>query len=166
MLMLSRKDRQAIIIGDDIRLTVVRIWSRAVRIKIQSPIRIGLSLPATSNLSPRRNAEWHDPPGEQGLVVTRAFNEWIFMGDDIGAKVVEVEAGFRVRLGFEAPVEISVHRQEVYEAIQQEIGQARRSPQQAHVDSLRNPPPARTLRDVPVGIRMPGALARRVRAYR
>ena len=50
------------------------------------------------------------------LVLSRKKNESIIIGDDITIVVVE-SCGDKVRLGIEAPKEVPVHRQEVYEAI-------------------------------------------------
>ena len=54
------------------------------------------------------------------LVLTRQRDEQIIIGDNIVISVVEIR-GDKVRLGIEAPVEIPVHRREVYEAIQQRL---------------------------------------------
>lgn len=53
------------------------------------------------------------------LVLSRQRDESIIIGDNIVVTVVDVR-GDKVRLGIEAPTEIPVHRQEVYEAIQRE----------------------------------------------
>lgn len=53
------------------------------------------------------------------LVLSRKKDEAIIIRDDIKIVVIEVR-GDKVRLGIEAPREISVHRQEVYEAIKKE----------------------------------------------
>ena len=53
------------------------------------------------------------------LVLSRKKNESIIIRDDIVVTVVEVR-GDKVRLGIDAPQDIPVHRQEVYEAIQRE----------------------------------------------
>ena len=50
------------------------------------------------------------------LVLSRKKDEKIVIGDNISIMVVEIR-GDKVRLGIEAPREISVHRREVYEAI-------------------------------------------------
>ena len=43
------------------------------------------------------------------------------IGDQIRITIVEVR-GDKVRIGIEAPKDVSVHRQEVYDAIKREIG--------------------------------------------
>jgi carbon storage regulator len=50
------------------------------------------------------------------LVLSRKKNESIVIGENIVVMVIEVQ-GDRVRLGIDAPKEVSVHRLEVYEAI-------------------------------------------------
>ncbi len=57
------------------------------------------------------------------LVLSRQRDESIIIGDNIVVTVVDVR-GDKVRLGIEAPREVSVHRREVYEAIQRENEQA------------------------------------------
>ncbi len=53
------------------------------------------------------------------LVLMRKLNESIMISDDITITVINIK-GDRVRLGIDCPQEISVHRQEVYDAIQRE----------------------------------------------
>lgn len=50
------------------------------------------------------------------LVLSRKKNQSIVINDDITIVVVEIR-GDKVRLGINAPKEVSVHRLEVYEAI-------------------------------------------------
>ena len=50
------------------------------------------------------------------LVLSRKKNESIVINDNITIVVVEIR-GDKVRLGIEAPKEVPVHRNEVYEAI-------------------------------------------------
>lgn len=55
------------------------------------------------------------------LVLSRFYDESIMIGDSIEIKVVGIrrgERGDRVRLGITAPRGVSVHRREVYDAIQ------------------------------------------------
>jgi carbon storage regulator len=57
------------------------------------------------------------------LVLSRQRDESIIIGDNIVITIVDVR-GDKVRLGIEAPREVSVHRREVYEAIQRENREA------------------------------------------
>ena len=57
------------------------------------------------------------------LVLSRQRDQSIIIGDNVVVTVVDVR-GDKVKLGIEAPKEIPVHRQEVYEAIQRENRQA------------------------------------------
>jgi len=50
------------------------------------------------------------------LVLSRMRDESIMIGDNIVITIVDIR-GDKVRIGIEAPKEIPVHRQEVYEAI-------------------------------------------------
>jgi carbon storage regulator len=51
------------------------------------------------------------------LVLSRQRDEVVKIGDDIEVTVIDIR-GDKVRLGFTAPKGVSVHRQEVYDAIQ------------------------------------------------
>jgi carbon storage regulator len=59
------------------------------------------------------------------LVLSRQRDESIIIGDNIVVTIVDIR-GDKVRLGIDAPREVSVHRREVYEAIQRENEQAAR----------------------------------------
>jgi carbon storage regulator len=50
------------------------------------------------------------------LVLSRKVNETIIINDNIVITVVDIR-GDKVRLGIEAPKDVPVHRQEVYDAI-------------------------------------------------
>ena len=57
------------------------------------------------------------------LVLTRKVGEGIIIGDDIKVTVIELKGG-GIRLGIEAPPEMKIHRQEVYDRIIQENKEA------------------------------------------
>lgn len=53
------------------------------------------------------------------LVLSRKQDEKIIIGDSITLMVISIQ-GDKVRLGIEAPKDVSIHREEVYQAIQRE----------------------------------------------
>jgi carbon storage regulator len=53
------------------------------------------------------------------LILTRKLGERITIGDDITISLLEIK-GSQVKLGIEAPENISIHRQEIYERIRSE----------------------------------------------
>jgi carbon storage regulator len=59
------------------------------------------------------------------LVLSRHRDESIIIGDDVVVTIVDIR-GDKVRLGIQAPQDIPVHRQEVYEAIKRENEKAAR----------------------------------------
>ena len=50
------------------------------------------------------------------LVLSRKKNESIIIDENIVVTIVEIRGG-KVRLGIEAPRDVTVHRREVYDAI-------------------------------------------------
>lgn len=68
------------------------------------------------------------------LVLSRKKDEAILINHDIEIVVVEIR-GDKVRLGIQAPKDVSVHRREVYEAIQRSMGNLASSVEKAMVDA-------------------------------
>jgi len=61
------------------------------------------------------------------LVLSRHRDESIVIGDDIVITIVDIR-GDKVRLGIDAPSDIPVHRQEVYDAMRRENRKAAQQP--------------------------------------
>ncbi|MBN1256417.1 MAG: carbon storage regulator CsrA [Planctomycetes bacterium] len=53
------------------------------------------------------------------LVLSRRKDETIMIGDNVEITIVDIK-GDTVRIGIDAPREVTVHRKEIYEAIQRE----------------------------------------------
>lgn len=63
------------------------------------------------------------------LVLSRKRDESIIIGDDVVITVVDIK-GEQVKIGVTAPKTVSIHRKEVYEAIQEENKAASQTPMQ------------------------------------
>ena len=55
------------------------------------------------------------------LILTRRAGEAVIVGDNVRIAVLDIR-GNQVRLGVEAPREVTVHREEVYQRIAEEQG--------------------------------------------
>ena len=55
------------------------------------------------------------------LILTRRVGESLMIGDDVSLTVLGIK-GRQIRLGINAPMDVPVHREEVYERIKAEKG--------------------------------------------
>jgi carbon storage regulator len=63
------------------------------------------------------------------LILTRRVGETVMIGNEVTVTVLGVK-GNQVRIGVNAPKDIAVHREEIYERIRREVDQEGRSPGQ------------------------------------
>lgn len=66
--------------------------------------------------------------GDIMLILTRRVGETLMIGDDVTVTVLGVK-GNQVRIGVNAPKDVSVHREEIYERIKKEQAAEGEAPQ-------------------------------------
>ena len=55
------------------------------------------------------------------LILTRRIGETLVIGDEVNVTVLGIK-GNQIRIGVDAPREVTVHREEIYQRIKQEEG--------------------------------------------
>jgi sRNA-binding carbon storage regulator CsrA len=99
MLVLSRGQDESVMVGNDFQLTVARIRAKRVLIRV------------SRRNSADRNSGWAESPPawfENGTELD--------LGEELFCRIVDIR-GDKVRLRFSLPPNVSLHRKEVYEAI-------------------------------------------------
>lgn len=79
------------------------------------------------------------------LILTRRAGETLMIGDDVTITVLGVK-GNQVRIGVNAPKDVSVHREEIYQRIQQEKSQSKSATADSE-DSIGNQLPRTPMTD-------------------
>lgn len=59
------------------------------------------------------------------LILTRRIGESICIGDDVTVRILGIN-GNQIRIGVDAPKSVEVHRDEIYDKIQEEKGRSPR----------------------------------------
>jgi carbon storage regulator len=77
------------------------------------------------------------------LILSRRTGESVKVGDEVTVTVLSVK-GYQVRLGFAAPADVEIHREEVYQRVQAEIGSRRTAPPSHAPNRVKTAPPAGT----------------------
>lgn len=63
------------------------------------------------------------------LVLSRHLNEAVIIGGNIVVRLLEIRGENKIRLGIEAPADVTVHREEVQRAIEAKEGDHAPEPQ-------------------------------------
>lgn len=66
------------------------------------------------------------------LILTRRVGETIVIGDNVIVTVLGIK-GNQVRIGVNAPKDVSVHREEIYQRIQQEKNTSSKQPEEEFI---------------------------------
>jgi carbon storage regulator len=72
---------------------------------------------------PRKSEKWKEREKEAMLILTRRVGETLMIGDEVTVTVLGVK-GNQVRIGVNAPRDVAVHREEIYERIKREQAEA------------------------------------------
>ena len=68
------------------------------------------------------------------LILTRRVGETVVIGDDVTVTVLGVK-GNQVRLGINAPRDVAVHREEIYDRIRREQTEKESEPERCVADA-------------------------------
>jgi carbon storage regulator len=110
MLVLMRKPKESIRIGERIRVTLLKMEPRRVKVRIAADRNIAIDrdeLPPLDAPGPSKGE------GLGALVLTRHEGESIRIGESVAVTIVAIERN-RVRIGVDAGPNVAIDREEVY----------------------------------------------------
>ena len=105
MLVLSRRVNETLCIGDDITIVVSKVQGSLVSMVINAP-----------NVKITHRNQVYKSDHEIPLTLNKAIKDSFSLGSDISIHVIGTQ-GAQVRVGIDAPRDIEVHREEIYQRI-------------------------------------------------
>ena len=108
MLVISRKKNEAMVIGNNIVVSVAKVEPAQVSLNVDCPLEYPVELEESGEKINRLD---HTP-----CILARKKLESLLINGDVTVTVVEIRED-KVRLGFVLPKELPIHRKEVFEAI-------------------------------------------------
>lgn len=109
MLVLMRKPKESIRIGEGIRVTLVKMERRHVKLRITADRSIAID---RDELPPLEGTKQVTAQGIGALVLTRREGESVRIGESV-VTIVAIERS-RVRIGIDAGANVSIDREEIY----------------------------------------------------
>jgi len=140
MLILTRRVGETLMIGDEVTVTVLGVKGNQVRIGVNAPKEVAVHREEIYNQIKRSiDAGTYVPSTNSGnssgmLVITRRIGETLMIGDEVTVTVLDVK-GNQVRLGTQAPKEVAVHREEIYDRIKREDEERERQRQNQNAEN-------------------------------
>lgn len=110
MLILTRRVGESLIVADDVKITIRIIHKNKVKLKIKAPNKVLNQILNNQSLLPK---------AINNIELSRNIGETLAISNDVKIIVFGVQ-GNQVRIGVNAPKNIPVHREEIYERIQKE----------------------------------------------
>lgn len=107
MLVLTRREGESVMIGDDVQVLIEKTEKNKVSLRIESHKELPICI--NELLYPIERTGF-------SLIVSRREGQSVFIGGNIEIQIV-VTNNNSIRIGVKAPMEISVKRQEIYKAL-------------------------------------------------
>jgi carbon storage regulator CsrA len=110
MLVITRKPDQAVVIGDEIQLTIIEVLSIGVLVEVQATPETRVEWKTKEG---RRRHRWSNEDASFYMVLDRRGR--ISFDRTVHVTLIDIRTE-KARLGVEAPRDIPVHRKEIHES--------------------------------------------------
>jgi carbon storage regulator len=111
MLVLSRQEGESVMIETDIQVTVLNLKNGSVSLQFSAPKEVSIWRHELGIKTVR------EVSGYGKLILSRAVDQSVYIGPEVTLTVNGIIHSKVVRLGFEAPRRVHIHRLEIYDKI-------------------------------------------------